>query len=420
MLTKARIEKATPPTKGRTVLWDHELPGFGCRVAASGRRSFIVSYRLRGTRRAITATIGTYGVLTLPQARDKARELLAKVRLGVDPLAEQRARAKAEQAVTVADLVAQYADALKAGTASSTRLKGRSASEGYIEDTLHYLYLFTRACGRQNAASVTRADAVELLNEYIRRPATYRHLRGAISRLYDWALRHELVPANPAERIESTTAPARERVLSLEELARIWRAAEQLEPLYSDTVKLMITTGQRRAEVAGMQWGEIDLARALWTIPATRTKARRQHVLPLPPLAVAVLQARHAAFQHAPAANDLVLPTLARDGHSIAPISGWNWLKRELDRTAGVTAWRLHDFRRSIVTICAEHGAEVAVLDSMLNHASSATRGGVIGTYQRATLVEPMRKIMALWEGLLRDALGLSPAAVGPQLISAA
>jgi hypothetical protein len=108
----------------------------------------------------------------------------------------------------------------------------------------------------------------------------------------------------------------------------------------------------------------------------------------------------------------------ARDNGTIAQISGWNWLKRELDRTTGVTAWRLHDFRRSIVTNCAKHGAEVAVLDTMLNHASSATRSGVIGTYQRATLLEPMRKVMALWDRLLSEelqieALSQAPPAVG-------
>jgi len=211
------------------------------------------------------------------------------------------------------------------------------------------------------------------------------------------AQRNELVTNAPTDYIETTTVQPRKRVLSLDELARIWRAAEVLEPLYADMVHLLIATGQRRGEVAGMSWGEIDLARALWTLPAARTK--------VPPLAVAVLLRRRMAFQHPPARNDLVLPSLARDHRTIAPIFGWNWLKRELDRTAGVAAWRLHDFRRCIVTICAEHGAEVATLDSILNHASSATRSGVIGTYQRATLIEPMRKVMALWDRLLSEEL---------------
>jgi integrase len=409
VLTKSVIDQAKPDPRRRYVLWDRELPGFGCRVSPSGGRNFVVSYRMPGSRRAITATLGTYGVLTLAQARIKAQELLAKVRLGGDPRAEQRARGKVEGQLSVRQLVFQYAAALKAGTASSKRLRGRPASPGYIDDTLHYLELFACACGRQGAASVTRGDVVRLLNNYTQRPATYRQLHGAIGRLYAWALRQELVSINPAEHVETTTAPARDRVLSLRELAQVWRAAEQLEPLYCDLVHLMILTGQRRAEIAGMTWGEIDLARALWTLPARRTKARRQHAIPLPPFAVACLQARRDAFQRLPRPDDLVLPTVGRDGKAIAPISGWNWLKRELDRRTQIPHWRLHDFRRSLVTICAEHGADVAVLDSLLNHASSATRGGVIGVYQRATLIEPMRKLMALWNRLLGEAINPSP-----------
>jgi hypothetical protein len=90
-----------------------------------------------------------------------------------------------------------------------------------------------------------------------------------------------------------------------------------------------------------------------------------------------------------------------------------------VDRRPGVSEWRLHDFRRSIVSICAEHGADIAVLDSPLNHASSATRPGVVGTYQRALLIEPARKVMAPWDGLLREAMGLPPAAAAePRLVS--
>jgi integrase len=413
MLTKTLIERAQPRSQ-RYVIWDQELAGFGVRVAPSGRRNFILSYRLPGSRRAIMATIGTFGVLTLPQAREEAQKLLAKVQLGGNPQAEKKARALAEAQMSVNQLVLQFANALKAGTASSKRLKGRPASQGYVEDTLHYLSLFTGICGRQPAATVTRGDVVRTLNAFIQRPATYRQVHGAISRLYSWARRNELVTNDPAKDIESATPPARERVLTLPEIAIIWRAAEQLEPLYRDLVHLMVLTGQRRAEVSGMTWGEINLARAVWILPSARTKARRQHVIPLPELAMACLRARHDAFQRLPRPADLVLPTIGRDGKTIAPVSGWNWLKRELDRRTELPHWRLHDFRRSLVTICAEHGADVAVLDSLLNHASSATRGGVIGVYQRATLIEPMRKLMALWNGMLTNALAGGEAVAFP------
>jgi integrase len=404
LLTKSTIDhaelRAVP-----YVIWDDELGGFGCKVFPSGKRSFVVRYRLRGSRKRYQPTIGTYGVLTVAAARTQARIMLTTARFGQDPQAETKSRRAQASALTVAKLVEQYIAALHAGTAATKRLRGREPAPGYISDCVLHLNRFAGVYGTEPADTVSRGDVFRLLNDYIRQPSTHRRMHGAITRMYAWARKQGLLTGNPTADIDTTSPPSRERVLSLDELARIWRAAETLEPLYSDTVKLMITTGQRRAEVSGMRWGEIDLARALWTLPAARTKARRQHVLPLPPLAVAVLLSRRMALRNAASPDDLVLPTLSRDGASIAPISGWNWLKRQLDRTAGVNAWRLHDFRRSIVTICAEHGAEIAVLDSMLNHASSATRGGVIGTYQRATLLEPMRKVMALWDRLLSDEL---------------
>ena len=144
-----------------------------------------------------------------------------------------------------------------------------------------------------------------------------------------------------------------------------------LSRFYRDyTSLLMIATGQRRAEVAGMTWGEIDLARGLWTLPAARTKARRQHVLPLAPLAVAALQARRDAFQHELTVKDLVLPTIARDGKSIAPISGLELAEARTGPPLRRHRMRLHDFRRSIVSICAERNADIAVLDSKRNDAS--------------------------------------------------
>ena len=96
MLTIARIEQAKAPAKGRIVVWDHDLPGFGVRVFPSGRRSFILRYRLPGSRQKETATIGTYGQITLTQARTRAKALLQRVRLGGDPQAERKARAEAE------------------------------------------------------------------------------------------------------------------------------------------------------------------------------------------------------------------------------------------------------------------------------------------------------------------------------------
>src|SRR5690242_2493971 len=112
MLTKAQIEKTKPPKEGRVVLWDGETPGFGCRISASGKRSFIARYRLAGSRTMQTATLGTYGLITLTQARAKAQELLATAKLGGDPQAQRKARTEAEtrhsRVLAVRELVRQY------------------------------------------------------------------------------------------------------------------------------------------------------------------------------------------------------------------------------------------------------------------------------------------------------------------------
>jgi integrase len=401
-LTKARIDRAKPGDTAY-VLWDDELAGFGCRVHPTGRRSFVVSYRLPGDRRMIWVTLGIYGVLTVAEARVKAREVLKDARLGIDPQDSRKARRVEAEAFTVGELVERYLKELRAGAVITSRSKGRPATAAYIADTALHLGRFAAALGRRVAMTLDRSDVAGALAPYAGQPSVHRRMHGAIHRLYDWAQHRGLVRNAPADRIVTTAAPARERVLSLQELATIWRAAEGLDPLYRDYVHLLIATGQRRAEVAGMTWSEIDLARGLWTLPGARTKARRQHTIPLPALAVRVLQVRQRT-----AGEDLVLPSRSRDGKVDAPISGWAWLKRELDqRTSELPAWQMHDFRRSLVTHCAEQGADIAVLDSLLNHAAAMTRGGIVGVYQKATLIEPMRKLMAVWDKLINQAIKL-------------
>jgi integrase len=410
-LTKTVIDRA--PTRSRAyVLWDSNLQGFGCRVHPSGRRTFIVQYRLRGSRKSYQPTIGEYGTLTLAQARQQAAGMLAAARFGADPQAERKDRAAREAAaakqLTVAQLIEQYLTALRAGAVKTRRRHGGALASTYIADTERYLRRFAAKYGALPAAEIDRGmHVLPFLDKLASQPAVHRHSCGSLHRLYAWARQRRQVAIDPTEDIFTRAPAGRERSLTLAELARLWHAADSVGGVHGDAIKLLIATGQRRDEVADLPWGEIDLASARWTLPPGRTKAHRQHVLPLPGLAIEVLTGRLGERRQPPPRDELVLPTLSRDGRRLTRISGWTWLKDLLEKKSGVTDWRLHDLRRSFVTICAEHGADIGTLDSMLNHAASGTRGGVIGVYQRATLLEPARQVMLLWDSLLREAIGL-------------
>jgi integrase len=407
MLTKTQIDTAIPREKP-FLKWDDELPGFGCIIHPTGRRGFVVQYRLRGSPRSYRVGLGTYGVVTLAQARRQATDMLAQAQLGQDPKAAITARRAAPGVLTLAALVEQFLAAMRDNAIPSKRLAGRAPVPRYVANTALHLRRFAAVHGSEPAHAITRAQVRLFLDRYTSKPATHRMTCGALRRMFTWAIKRDLVTcADPTTGIEAPGPAARERALSLDEAARLWHASDALIPVRRDAIRLLLLTGQRRSEVAGMRWGELDLAAGTWTLPTERTKARRAHVVPLPALAVELLRARCPA---APAADDLVLAVMSRAGRPV-PFDAWNWVKCIVTKSSGLQAWRWHDLRRSFVTLCAEAGGNVAVLDSILNHASSVTRAGVIGVYQRATLLEPARAVMRQWDAMLRDALGLPPPA---------
>ena len=133
--------------------------------------------------------------------------------------------------------------------------------------------------------------------------------------------------------------------------ASIWHATTAIKPLYRDVIRMLMITGQRRTEIGRMRWGEVDLAKALWTLPSARTKLRREHIVPLAPLAVEILNRRRALFRSRPPADDdWVFDSLSRDHQHIVPVGGWGRMKRYIERAAPlhVIRWSSDDARRRL------------------------------------------------------------------------
>jgi integrase len=213
-----------------------------------------------------------------------------------------------------------------------------------------------------------------------------RKLYAVLSKLFAWLIRDRRVTANPCSSVARPETPkARDRVLTNAEIAQFWRATEAVGELYEGLLKLLLLTGCRLNEVAGLR--RVELSEDVWTIPGTRTKNHRAHMVPLPPLARAILASAKRVE-----GCDYVFSTTGR-----TPVSGWSKLKRRLDAAMRPTApWVLHDLRRTVATGMAELGIAPHVVEAVLNHVSGA-KAGVAGTYNRAALLPERKGALERW-----------------------
>lgn len=200
------------------------------------------------------------------------------------------------------------------------------------------------------------------------------------------------------------TPAARDRVLTDHEIVRFWRAAETLGEPVAAVLKLLTLTGCRLNEVAGMRWDEMSEDGATWTLPGERTKNHRPHVVPIPPLARAVL----AGVRRIEGAK-LVF---TNDGRT--QIGSWSKVKLRLDAAMQPTAqWVIHDLRRSFVTGLAELGVRPDVIELAVNHAGGS-RGGIAGVYNRSELMAERRAALERWANHVEGLVAGRPADVVP------
>jgi integrase len=208
-----------------------------------------------------------------------------------------------------------------------------------------------------------------------------------------------VVDANPI--IGTNKAPvegSRDRVLSNDELAAVWCACRNDD--YGRIVRLLILTGQRREEVAGLTFNEIDLAGRTWIIPKHRSKNGREHEVPLSSLAVDVLS-------NIPIRQERLLVF----GEGTGGFSGWSKAKAALDKRIAasgqqVKPWRLHDLRRSLATGVADQlGTLPHVVEAILNHVSGY-KAGVAGVYNRAAYREEKRQALERWAKHIHGLIG--------------
>jgi integrase len=378
-ITKTTVERL----EGGEWIWDASVKGFGARRQRDGV-FYYLRYRQGGVQRM--KSIGRHGSPWTPDsARRQATAALGKVATGIDPFAEAL---QARTAETFGAEVSRYLERKRPA------MKSRS-----FEEVERHLTNHAGPLAKLRLAEIDRRSiAVRLAEiEEERGPVARNRVRSSLSAFFGWAITEGFIEINPVTGTgKADEGGSRERVLTEAELAEVWAALgdDQL----GDIVRLLILTAQRREEIGGLRWDEIDLERDLIVLGPERTKNKRQHELPLSSAARAILER-----QPRRKGRDLVF------GYGPGPFSGWSHCKVALDerlREARQAAnrkakpmldWRLHDLRRTAATIMADRlGVLPHIIEAILNHVSGH-RAGVAGVYNRARYEAEMRDALQRW-----------------------
>lgn len=325
---------------GEGTYFDTKTPAFGIRIGKN-RKTWLV---VKGERRT-KVRLGHYPAMSLSEARKRAQIALAT---------------RTEERPTIS-----FPDAL---TAFLALKRWRPGSKRVLTSSLRHF------SWKRNVDKISQEDVIEALDA-IKSPSAKAHALKDIRTFFNWCVPRYLA-ASPAAGLKMDKQPTRDRILTPDELKRVWNATEGN---YGAIVRLLILTGQRKNEIASLkpEWiGENTI-----TIPAHIAKNGREHTFPIGPMAKAIL-----------------------DTHKIEPPKNWHWHKVKLDKASGVPGFTIHDLRRTFASLHAELGTPIHVIEKMLNHVSGSL-SGVAGIYNRYTYQKEMKTACEAYEAHLQSIL---------------
>jgi integrase len=401
-LTQRAVETAIcPPGRKDVLVFDGETRGFGLRVTAAGSKVFLAQYQSSAGKRRVP--IGTFGVLTVEEARKRAKAILGNAAEGRDPFAEQQAKAAAQRSAEAAAKAQAAEEAFTFGKLIDAWVTARKSDRraSYLAIATAAMRNHFKAWADRPASGITTVEAVRELDGIkanVGATAANRCLSYARA-AYAWAEKRQMVARNPFRGVEAPARErARDRVLNRYEVGAIWRAAGTLNEPACGFVRVLLLTLQRRDEVASLRWDELTDDLTAWKLPAERAKNGKAHLIHLSEPVRAIL-----ADVSCQCGCPFIFPAA-----SGKPISAFSAIKRTLDEaiqrdraTAGLQpasllGWTMHDFRRSGVTELASLGFPPHVCDRLLNHVTGSITG-VAAVYQRAEFLNERRAALDAW-----------------------
>ncbi|HXP77462.1 MAG TPA: tyrosine-type recombinase/integrase [Stellaceae bacterium] len=379
------ISALPAPGSGRVEYFDIGLPGFGLRVSAEGRRTWLVRYRVKGRKVKGSMTLGTFDAdrFGLAEARDKAKDALRAAEKGIDPAEPVR---KARRADTVKELAERFLEEY-----AKKRKRSWHTDERIIERDI------VPEIGNLKASIVTRANIRQVLRTVMEReaPIMANRVLGLLRKIFNWAIAEEIggVEHNPCALIgKPAQENRRDRVLSVEEIATLWKAlddpAVRLPKRIRIALKLQLVTAQRKGEVISAEWAEMDRQNErVWTIPAEKAKNKLAHRVPLSTVALELL----GELKPLSGKSRWLFPSPKED----RPIVGRavnHALTKALDHL-GVSNITPHDLRRTAASHMTGMGISRLVVQKILNHVETS----VTSVYDRHSYDPEKRQALDAW-----------------------
>jgi integrase len=374
--------KSAPEDK-RKFLYDALCPGLAVRVTDTGAKAFVLVGRFGGSKNPTARSIGRVGAVSLARARVQAREWLAQMADGLDPVQVKRAAEAGTLRAIAEDHHAKEGAKLRTG------------DWRWAVWERHILPAF----GERQIGDIKRSEIVRLMDRVGESagPVMANRVLTLLRRTMNWyAIRSDSF-RSPIVRGMTNPERSRDRVLNDDELRRIWSASlidgPHSQRVFGQYIRFLLLTGARRNEAAGMRWDE--LRDGVWLLPAARNKTGVDLARPLSQAAQAIIEQRRSLFPRVPLAAEFVF---TRDGRQLGGLCRG---KIAIHSASGTGESTLHDLRRSARSLMSRAGVPSDHAERCLGHVIP----GVRGVYDRHRYQDEMlvayEKLSSLISGIV-------------------
>lgn len=363
-----------------TEIYDSKVSGLAIRIYPSGTKSFVYRFRFNGQSKRFT--IGKHPSISVSKARDTAKDLYAKVRLGINPISEKRQKIEKQKSPSFRKLkneyIAKHIPTMKESTATEFKR--------IIEKELSSLFPY-------KLNQITKKQILKILDDKAYRqkhPTQANQIKIVLSSMYSFGVSRDFIESNPILSIPTYKSGVnqRNRFYSEPEIQSIWKEINQMPSPTKQAFQILFLLGQRKGETLKMKRTDIDHTNRVWIIPPYIAKNKTEHHIPIPTYAYSILKGLESKSEY-------VFNSPVKPNH---PIQSIKRQTKNVKDNSGVTDFRVHDIRRTVATHLAKLGTDRTTIGKILNHKGLAGDNSVTAIYDRYNYSKEKRKALDQWE----------------------